>query len=91
MLAAFDPQEPKQPAAPLLNGYRTDKAVVLNWAAWLGRMAYLPPPERVMDGQIETTCEQNLDPRIRRTIEESGIHLMSYGDYAMTKDRCRPD
>ncbi|HZR78669.1 MAG TPA: hypothetical protein VFA58_05635, partial [Chthoniobacterales bacterium] len=33
MLAAFDPQEPKQPAAPLLNGYRTDKAVVLNWPA----------------------------------------------------------
>ena len=31
MLAAFDPQEPIQPAAPLLNGYRTDKNVVLNW------------------------------------------------------------
>ncbi|HJT44911.1 MAG TPA: hypothetical protein VJ721_01450, partial [Chthoniobacterales bacterium] len=31
MLAAFDPKEPMQPAAPLLKGYRTDNAVVLNW------------------------------------------------------------
>ena len=31
MLAAFDPKEPRQPAAPLLNGYRTDSAVVINW------------------------------------------------------------
>jgi len=31
MLAAFDPQEPVKPAAPLLNGYRTAQNVVLNW------------------------------------------------------------
>ena len=31
MLAAFDPKEPTQPAAPLLNGYRTDTVVALNW------------------------------------------------------------
>ena len=31
MLAAFDPKEPAQPAAPLLNGYRTDSIVALNW------------------------------------------------------------
>lgn len=31
MLAAFDPHEPAQPAAPLVDGYRTDKNVVLNW------------------------------------------------------------
>src|ERR1051325_8834825 len=31
MLAAFDPHEPAQPAAPLLSGYRTATTVVLNW------------------------------------------------------------
>ncbi len=31
MYAAFDPQEPAKPAAPLLSGYRTAQNVVLNW------------------------------------------------------------
>ncbi|MFL6513692.1 MAG: dockerin type I domain-containing protein [Chthoniobacterales bacterium] len=31
MIAAYDPQEPFKPAAPLLNGYRTPQNVVLNW------------------------------------------------------------
>ncbi|MEY2485869.1 MAG: hypothetical protein QOH39_1517 [Verrucomicrobiota bacterium] len=31
MLAAFDPQEPAKPAAPLLSGYRTNQLVYLSW------------------------------------------------------------
>jgi fibronectin type III domain protein len=56
MLAAFDPHEPAQPAAPLLSGYRTATTVVLNWpvpdnngAAITGYNVY-----RKINGQSET-------------------------------------
>ncbi|HEX4638517.1 MAG TPA: hypothetical protein VH170_03430 [Chthoniobacterales bacterium] len=69
MLATFDPVEPTQPAAPLVNGYRTDKVVVLNWPEPDGNGAPITGYNvyRKIDGQPErlvasaTTQRQFID------------------------------
>ena len=89
MLAAFDPVEPTQPAAPLINGYRTDKNVVLSWqepdgngSAITGYNIY-----RKIDGQAETqiasatTRRQLIDPAdSNKTYAYRVTALNAYGE-----------
>jgi hypothetical protein len=65
MLSAFDPHEPAQPAAPLLNGYRTNNNVVLNWhepdnggSPIIGYNVY-----RKVDGQAEVLVASKIPQR----------------------------